>query len=66
MKKRQNSDGGLRLRARPQDALLDQATIYVDARAFRKILDWMERPAAAREVTGMRRLFAEKASWKRD
>ncbi len=61
MNKRQSSDGHIRLRAQPWDALLDQTTIYVDAEAYRKILDWMEEPATAREVVGMKKLLAPPA-----
>jgi hypothetical protein len=58
MNKRQNYG---RLGTGPQDDLLDQLVIYVDAEAFRKILDWMEKPATAQEVAGMKKLFASSA-----
>jgi uncharacterized protein (DUF1778 family) len=49
-----------------KNVLLDQTTIYADAKAFQKILDWMDRPATAQEVAGMKKLLAAKAPWKRD
>jgi uncharacterized protein (DUF1778 family) len=49
-----------------KNVLLDQTTIYADARAFQKILDWMDKPATAPQIAGMKRLLAAKASWKRD
>jgi uncharacterized protein (DUF1778 family) len=49
-----------------KNVLLDQTTIYAEAKAFQKILDWMDRPTTALEAAGMRKLLAAKASWKRD
>jgi uncharacterized protein (DUF1778 family) len=49
-----------------KSVLLDQTTIYADAKTFQKILDWMDNPATAQEIAGMKRLLAAKASWKRD
>jgi uncharacterized protein (DUF1778 family) len=49
-----------------KNVLLDQTTIYADAKAFQKILAWMDRPATASETAGMKRLLAAKAPWKRD
>jgi uncharacterized protein (DUF1778 family) len=49
-----------------KNVLLDQTTIYADARTFRKILDWIDRPATAQEEAGMRKLLAARASSKRD
>jgi hypothetical protein len=33
----------------------------VDAETFRNILDWMEKPATAQEVAGMKKLLASPA-----
>jgi uncharacterized protein (DUF1778 family) len=49
-----------------KNVLLDQTTIHADARAFQKILDWMDKPATAPETAGMKKLLAAKASWQRD
>jgi len=48
------------------NVLLDQATIYADAKTFRKILDWMDKPATAHETAGMKKLHSAKAPWRRD
>jgi len=49
-----------------KNVLLDQTTIYADTKTFRKILDWMDKPATAHETAGMKKLLAAKASWQRD
>ena len=49
-----------------KNVLLDQTTIYADAKTFQKILDWMDKPATASETAGMKKLLAAKALWKRD
>src|SRR5712671_2680627 len=49
-----------------KSVLLDQTTIYAEAKTFQKILDWMDRPATAPETAGMKKLLAAKALWKRD
>jgi uncharacterized protein (DUF1778 family) len=49
-----------------KNVLLDQTTIYADAKTFRKILEWMDKPATAQEIAGMKKLLAAKPSWKRD
>jgi len=48
-----------------KSVLLDQTTIYADAKAFQKVLDWMDKPATAQEAAGMKRLLSTKAPWKR-
>jgi uncharacterized protein (DUF1778 family) len=48
-----------------KNVLLDQTTLYVDARAFRKILDWMDAPALPEEAHGMKRLRSTKPPWPR-
>ena len=45
--------------------LLDQTSIHADARAFRKVLNWMDAPATPREAEGMKRLLAAKTLWAR-
>jgi uncharacterized protein (DUF1778 family) len=49
-----------------KNVLLDQTTIYADNKTFRQILDWMDKPATAQEVSGMKKLLAVKAPRKRD
>jgi uncharacterized protein (DUF1778 family) len=49
-----------------KNVLVDQTTIYADAKSFQKILDWMDKPASAQETAGMKRLLAAKATWKRE
>jgi uncharacterized protein (DUF1778 family) len=49
-----------------KNVLLDQTTIHADAKAFRKILDWMDAPVTSEEVAGLRRLLATKPPWSRD
>ena len=46
-----------------KNVLLDQSTIYVDAEAFNKILDWMDRPATPEEKAGRERLMKAKKPW---
>jgi uncharacterized protein (DUF1778 family) len=48
---------------RPADALLDQTTIYADGKAFRQILDWMDKPPTAQETNGMKKLLAARMVW---
>jgi uncharacterized protein (DUF1778 family) len=49
-----------------KNVLLDQTTIYADGKTFRQILDWMDEPATAQEVSGMKKLLPVKAPRKRD
>jgi uncharacterized protein (DUF1778 family) len=44
-----------------KNVLLDQTTIYAGAKAFQKILNWMDRPATASETAGMKKLLASPA-----
>jgi len=39
-----------------KNVLIDQSTIFADAKAFQKIMDWMDRPATSTETAGMKRL----------
>lgn len=43
--------------------LLDQTTIRADAKAFQKIMDWLDRAATPDEAAGMARLARSKAPW---
>ena len=38
------------------NSLLDQSTIHLDAKAFQRILDWMEEAPTRLEKEGMKRL----------
>jgi uncharacterized protein (DUF1778 family) len=46
-----------------KNILLDQSTIFADAKEFEKILDWMDRPATRSETAGMKRLLQAKKPW---
>jgi uncharacterized protein (DUF1778 family) len=46
-----------------KNVLLDQSTIYADAKTFRDIMDWMDAPATRAETTGMQRLLNAKTPW---
>jgi uncharacterized protein (DUF1778 family) len=48
-----------------KNVLLDQSTIYADAKAFQKIMDWMDADATLVEAKGMKRLLGAKLPWKR-
>jgi uncharacterized protein (DUF1778 family) len=48
-----------------KNILLDQSTIYADARTFQKVMDWMEGAASPAETAGMKRLLQAKAPWDR-
>lgn len=43
--------------------LLDQSTIHADAKAFQKIMDWMDAAPTSAEAEGMRRILQAKAPW---
>ncbi|PIP00717.1 DUF1778 domain-containing protein [Pleomorphomonas carboxyditropha] len=45
--------------------LLDQTSVYMNAPAFQKTLDWMDAPVSAEEAAGMKRLMAAKTNWSR-
>lgn len=49
-----------------ENVLLDQSTLHADARAFQKIMDWMDGAATTEETEGMKRLLRSKAPWQRD
>lgn len=47
-----------------KNILLDQSTIYADARTFQKIMDWMDNAATVPETDGMTRVQQAKAPWR--
>lgn len=49
-----------------KNILLDQSTLHADARAFQKIMDWLDTPASGAEKSGMKRLQHAKAPWQSD
>ena len=46
-----------------KSVLLDQSTILADAKAFNKVMDWMDADATPEETAGMTRLLQAKAPW---
>ena len=46
-----------------KNVLLDQSTLFVDAKTFHKVMDWMDAPATRSEAAGMKRLRQAKAPW---
>ena len=48
-----------------KNILLDQSTIYADAKTFQKVMDWLDAPPAPPETAGMKRLLQAKAPWRR-
>jgi uncharacterized protein (DUF1778 family) len=48
-----------------KNVLLDQSTIYADAKAFQAVMDWIDSPASSTETAGMQRLLQAKAPWNR-
>ncbi len=49
-----------------KNILLDQTTLYADAKTFQKVMDWMDAPATQSEAAGMKRLLQAKTPWQRD
>ena len=49
-----------------KNVLLDQSTIYADAKSFQKVMDWMDSGATPAETAGMKRLLQAKTPWQRD
>ena len=45
--------------------LLDQSTLYADAKTFQKVMDWMDAAATSSETAGMQRVLNAKAPWRR-
>ncbi len=48
-----------------RNVLLDQTTIHADARAFQKVMDWLDGEPGAAEAAGMDRLLRARAPWHR-
>lgn len=48
-----------------KNVLLDQTTLYTDAKTFQRVLDFMDRPATPEEAAGMARLSAAPVPWSR-
>jgi uncharacterized protein (DUF1778 family) len=46
-----------------KNILLDQSTIYADAKTFKKVMDWMDSPATPTETAGMKRILKSKVPW---
>jgi uncharacterized protein (DUF1778 family) len=46
-----------------KNVLLDQSTIYADAKTFQQVMDWLDTAASPAETTGMKRLLQAKAPW---
>lgn len=46
-----------------KNILLDQSTLYADAKTFQKVMDWMDAAATPAETAGMKRILAAKAPW---
>ncbi len=49
-----------------KNILLDQSTLFADAKTFQKVMDWMDADATAAETDGMKRLLQSKTPWHRD
>ncbi len=48
-----------------RNVMLDQSTVFADAKAFQKVMDWMDVEVTPSEVVGMRRILDAKAPWVR-
>jgi uncharacterized protein (DUF1778 family) len=48
-----------------KNVLLDQSTIYADAVAFQKVMDWMDAEPTPAEAAGMKRVLGAKLPWQR-
>ncbi len=46
-----------------KNVLLDQSTIYADAKTFQKVMDWMDATATPAETAGMKRVLQAKSPW---
>jgi uncharacterized protein (DUF1778 family) len=49
-----------------KNVLLDQSTIYADAKTFQKVMDWMDAAATSAETAGMKRILQSKSPWQTD
>ncbi len=43
-----------------KNVLLDQSTVFADAKAFQKVMDWMDAEATPAEAAGMKRILGER------
>ena len=48
-----------------KNILLDQSTLYADAKTFQKVMDWMDTATTRAETDGMKRILQSKAPWHR-
>jgi uncharacterized protein (DUF1778 family) len=46
-----------------KNILLDQSTLYADAQAFEKIMNWLDAPASRAETAGMNRILHAGTPW---
>lgn len=46
-----------------KNILLDQSTLFADAKTFQKIMDWMDSAATPTETDGMKRILHAKTPW---
>ena len=49
-----------------KSVLLDQTTVYADAKAFQRVMDWMDSAATPAEAAGMKRILQAKSPWRGD
>jgi uncharacterized protein (DUF1778 family) len=47
-----------------KNVLLDQTTIHADAKAFKKVMDWLDSAATPAETAGMKRILQAKSPWR--
>jgi len=47
-----------------KNILLDQSTIYADAKTFQKVMDWMDAAATPAETAGMKRILNATTPWR--
>jgi uncharacterized protein (DUF1778 family) len=46
-----------------KNVLLDQSTIYANAKTFKEVMDWMDSEATPAETKGMKRILQAKTPW---
>jgi uncharacterized protein (DUF1778 family) len=49
-----------------KNILLDQSTIYADAKTFQEVMDWMDAAATPAEAVGMKRILQARSPWQSD
>lgn len=49
-----------------KNILLDQSTIYADAKTFQNVMDWMDAETSLDEAAGMKRILQSRAPWQSD